>query len=97
MKWPLMLVVGAFRYACGRMSVVVGEMADWLITHWDELDEYTRNIIKRDLDHEFERDDAARERAKTSDKSEHYFPLGWDCDRREWERVRALWQKKEGR
>jgi hypothetical protein len=51
------------------------------------LSENTRFVIKRDLEADFESDDKARAEGDT------YKPLGWDCDRKEWERVRNLWRK----
>lgn len=80
-----MLIVGAFRYAVGRRSYVVGEMCDWLVFNWSELSSNTKHIIERDLEGEFERDDQARS------ASRDVKPLGDDCDRSSWERVRALY------
>lgn len=83
-----LMVVAAFRYCCGRQSYIVGACADWLANIWPLLSDNTKAVIKRDLEEEFVRDDEAR----ASNSS--YKPLGWDCDRREWERVRKLWEVK---
>lgn len=84
------LWLGAFRYYVGRMTYAVSDFCDLLIANWAALPESTRKLIQRDLEEEFHRDDAARERG-----SEH-LPLGNDCDRRQWERVRLLWKAAVG-
>lgn len=81
-----LMALAAFRYCVGRMTYIVGDCANWLIENWNAIPEGTRACIQRDLEEEFQRDDAARER-----KDKH-FPLGSDCDRTDWERVRALWK-----
>lgn len=80
-----LMAIAAFRYCCGRMTYIVGDCADWLISVWPELSDNAKAVIKRDLEYEFQKDDAAR---LTGDQ---YKPLGMDCDRVEWERVRTLW------
>ena len=80
-----LMVIAAFRYCVGRQTYIVGACADWLIEVWPLLSDNTKAVIKRDLEAEFVRDDEARER------EESYKPLGWDCDRKDWERVRKLW------
>jgi len=88
-KWPLHLVVNATRYCMGRTTYAVSEHVEWLVEHWGELDGDTRLRIRLDLEKGFARDDMARNRGY--DVS-HPLPLGMDMDRREWERVRALYQ-----
>lgn len=80
-----LMVIAAFRYCLGRKTYIVGECAAWLIKTWPLLNEQTRTIIQRDLEEQFELDDRARAEQR------EYKPLGWDCDRKEWERVRRLW------
>ena len=77
--------IAAFRYCLGRQTYIVGDCADWLIKTWPLLSAQTKAIIQRDLEDEFRRDDEAR-----SDGHE-YKPLGADCDRFQWARVRKLW------
>ena len=79
------LWVGAFRYYCGRRTYAVGNFCDLLIAEWRGLSDRARWIIQRDLEGEFKRDEECR--GKTGD----YKPLGDDCDREQWERVRKLW------
>lgn len=80
-----MMVIAAFRYCLGRMTYVVEDCARWIITNWDQFSDNTKFVIQRDLEEEFRRDDEAREIGST------YKPLGQDCDRNQWERVRSLW------
>ena len=79
-----LMVTAAFRYCLGRRTYIVGDCADWLVANWSRIGQPTRALIKRELDDEFGRDDAARL------AGDQIKPLGDDCDRREWERVRAL-------
>ncbi len=83
--WESLMVLAAFRYCCGRQTYIVGVCVDWLIGKWAHFPEKERLLIRRDLETEFKRDDEARA------MGEEFKPLGWDCDRKDWERVRALW------
>lgn len=80
------MVTAAFRYCCGRQTYIVGACADWLVDNWAKFPKNVRDVIQRDLEETFTQDDEARK-----DLNLTYKPLGWDCDRKEWERVRALW------
>ena len=79
-------VVATFRYCLGRQTYIVQECADWLLMHWPTIEQPVRNLIQRELERAFEQDDAARARDASGHK-----PLGWDCDREQWARVRSLW------
>ena len=80
-----LMVTAAFRYCLGRRSYIVSVCVDWLIEQWPNFEENVKDAIQRDLEDELKRDDQARERGSTS------RPLGDDCDRQEWKRVRQLW------
>lgn len=82
------MVIAGFRYCLGRRTYAVEICADWLIEQWPNFKENIRGAIKRELEQEFSRDDIAR------DRNDDYWhlPLGADCDRAEWERVRGLWK-----
>ena len=80
-----LMVTAAVRYCLGRQTYIVGSCADWLIEQWPAINERTRSVIKRDVEEAIKDDDEAR---ATGSK---YKPLGWDCDREQWLRVRALW------
>ena len=82
-----MLWIGAFRYYCGRQSYAVSWFCEIIVREWATLPKRARAIIQRDLEKEFELDDRFRA------TGEGWKTLGADIDRREWEKVRALWQK----
>lgn len=86
--------LGATRYYLGRMTYAVSDFCECLIAEWPNLPEEARNLIKRDIEEEFVRDDDFRSRideAQDLVSGIKYLPLGMDCDRKQWERVRALW------
>ena len=80
-----LMALAAFRYCLGRSTYIVSDCADWLIANWQAMPEGTRHCIQREVEEAIKRDEDARERR------EEYLPLGHDCDRAEWLRVRALW------
>lgn len=82
-----LMVMAAFRYCLGRQSYIVSDCADWLIEQWPNFSDSTKEIIKRDLEEEFQRDNEAR----ATKEAICFKPLGMDCDRTQWERVRQLW------
>lgn len=81
-----MIVIAAFRYYLGRMTISVWAFGQWLEKQWDKLDEGTRQIIARELEEAFERDDEQRA------NGEKFHRLGHDCDRATWSRIRALYR-----
>lgn len=90
-----MLWIASTRYYLGRMTADVGTFCALLIGAWDKLDDHTRTIIRRSVASEFERDDRARQLSADPSATLHHdrrLPLGEDYDRREWEKVRKLWQ-----
>lgn len=80
-----LMAIAAVRYCLGRMTYITSDCSDWLTQQWPNITPNARNVIQRDIEEAFERDDAAREAGDT------YKPLGWDCDRASWEKVRKLW------
>lgn len=83
----LTLWLGATRYYLGRMTYAVSNYCELLRREWPNLPERTRNLIQRDVEEEFVRDDNDRAEGR------QYKALGHDCDRKEWEKVRMLWQE----
>ena len=83
--WQDLMVISAFRYCLGRMTYISGVCTDWLVDKWPELPPRSRALIRTELDRAFEQDDEDRATGAS------FKALGWDCDRREWEKVRALW------
>lgn len=80
-----LMIIAAVRYCLGRMTYIVSDCAEWLVSIWPVLDDKTKAIVRRDIDEAFARDDADREAGRD------YKALGHDCDRAQWERVRKLW------
>ena len=81
-----LMAIAAVRYCLGRMTYIVGECADWLIEQWPNIAPSARAVIERDVEEAFASDVKARMRG------DQYKPLGMDCDRAQWERVRRLWR-----
>lgn len=82
---PSGLVFWSFRYFVGRRTIATCCFAQDLARAWPLLDVRTQELIKRDLDEAFRHDDECRS------AGEDYRPLGDDCDRASWEKVRAMW------
>lgn len=40
-----LITLAAYRYALGRESYIVGDIVDWIIEHWHEMDQKTLHII----------------------------------------------------
>jgi hypothetical protein len=82
------MAVAAVRYCLGRMTYITSDCADWMIEQWANIKPSAQKVIQQDIYDAFRADDTARQQGG------QYKPLGWDCDRKEWERVRALWLSK---
>jgi len=85
---PSDLVFWSFRYFLGRMTIQTSCFADQLATCWPHLDARVQALIKRELEEEFRRDDEARANKKD------WKPLGHDCDRGSWQKVRDAYNKE---
>ena len=81
------LWIGATRYYLGRMTYAVSDFCQLLRQTWDLLPDRVKDLIRRDVEIEFERDDLVR----SAESQPSFLPLGCDCDRGEWEKVRQLW------
>lgn len=79
----LTLWLGATRYYLGRAEV--DEFCSALIEAWPALSKRTQDLIRHDVEDAFFRADTWRTLVR------YWHPLGQDCDRAQWERVRALW------
>jgi len=75
------LVICAVRYALGRMTYVVGDVARIAATA--DISKHARDVIVRDLGEAIDRDNYAR--SSGEDALYGGLPLGMNCDRREWE------------
>ena len=79
------LWLGSFRYHLGRKTYAVSEFCELLIQEWANLPEITKTLISKELENTFIRDDMDRAYGQS------ILPLGMDCDRKEWEKVRKLY------
>ena len=70
------------------MTIATCCFADELAKAWPLLEERTQNLIRKELDEAFAKDDELRADPVCSS---HYYPLGMDCDRAHWERVRVAY------
>lgn len=93
---PSDLVFWSFRYFIGRMTIATCCFADSLAKGWEHLEPRVQELIKRELEREFERDDEARkDRIENPESSFKYsLPLGHDCDREAWQKVRDAYTSK---
>lgn len=82
------LVFLSFRYFMGRMTIATCCFADELAKAWPLLDKRTQTLIREELDKAFAKDDEMRADPVCSS---HYYPLGMDCDRAHWEKVRSAY------
>jgi hypothetical protein len=80
-----LMIIAAVRYCIGRRTYIVSDCADWILANWGDWPENVKTIIQRDLENEFER----------AAQNPDWKPLGDDCDKREWEKVRALWRNND--
>lgn len=80
-----LMAIAAVRYCLGRMTYITSDCSEWLVAQWPNIKPNARAVIQRDIDEAFARDDEARE------SGDSYKPLGWDCDRAVWQKVRELW------
>jgi hypothetical protein len=80
------LWLGAFRYYLGRRTYAVSEFCELLIQEWPTLDDETKNLIESELENDFVRDNIARKHQLS------YLPLGMDCDRAQWEKIKELYK-----
>ena len=81
-----LMALAAFRYCLGRMTYIVGDCERWIFANWGHFPESVKKLIQREVEEEIKRDDEARADGRD------YKPLGHDCDRAAWERVRTLWK-----
>lgn len=93
---PSDLVFWSFRYFLGRMTIATCCFAESLAKGWEHLNPRIQELIKNELEREFARDDEARKgRDSKGDKAVYlrYLPLGHDCDREAWQKVRDAYTK----
>ena len=86
-----LMAVSAVRYCLGRRTYIVSDCQVWLCEIWDKLPEKAKDIIQRDVEEAFKRDDEDR----ANGKNYSVRTLGSDCDMRCWEQVRKLWRNED--
>ena len=74
------------------MSTAPSTIVDHVINIWRMLSDTLKKTILKELEEEFVRDDQFR--AKSQDQQLAGSPLGWDCDRATWDRLRQFMKTK---
>ncbi len=87
------LIMSATSYYLGRRTAMVASHCDALVESWPQLSQPVRDYVRRIVEAAFERDDHCRSLAFR----EYALPLGQDCDREAWLRVKALWSDSQVR
>lgn len=90
MDLPERFIHQATRYVLGRSSYAVSEHCDWLIANWDNIPLDEKALIVSDVEQAFRHERGLR----SSRPDAGYSPLGMEMDKRDWERVRALWEAR---
>jgi hypothetical protein len=90
MDLPDSMIHQSFRYVLGRMTLAVCVWCNWAVANWDKIPNSEKAIIERELDEVFDMDDNARRTCRSD-----FLPLGHDCDRQQWERVRAMYRNNQ--
>lgn len=82
------LVMSATSYYLGRMTGLVEVHCQRLINAWPSLSMNCQDYIRRIVETAFERDEAVKGGGELQ-----YRPLGMECDRECWRKVRELWNR----
>ena len=81
------LVFWSYRYFVGRRTIAATQFADQLSHAWPYLKSNIQQLIQRELDELFRRDD--EQRLENTERG--YLILGDDVDRAAWEKVRRAY------
>lgn len=81
------LIMSATAYYLGRQTISVDAHCQCIIRAWPRLNQGVRDYIKSLVEHEFRREELAKER----NYQVSYF--GDACDRESWLSVRKCWQQ----
>jgi len=87
------LIMSATSYYLGRRTAMVSEHCEAMIKSWPKLSQEVRDYVRRIVESAFERNDHCRQLPDFG----FALPLGNDCDRESWLRVRALWSNSQVR
>lgn len=80
------LWTGAARYYLGRQTSSVSTFCQLLVQEWPSLPASLQNLLQRDIEEQFARDDEDRKLGRET------RALGADVDRMEWTIVRNQWR-----
>jgi hypothetical protein len=83
------LVFWSFRYFLGRRTIHTIFFAKELAVAFPLLCSNIQEKIQKELEEAFERDDELRAKGEKA-----YLPLGHDCDREAWQKVRDVYSAK---
>ena len=72
------MIISAERYACGRMSYIVGTTVDYILSLLPHLSNWCIGVMQNDMKSEFDMYERAPDLKN----------LGMDCDYRQWVRFR---------
>ena len=87
------LVFWTFRYFLGRQTIATYDFAERLAIVYPMLTDRFRALIRKELDEAFRRDDESRATDKGNKNTcgLGYWPLGRNCDRAAWDKVRKAY------
>ena len=88
---PDWMIINAVRYALTHTTYEEGQATAWLVENWDELNGVVKSQLRNDIESELRRDDAAMQ------EGGFRRSVAMKIDRREWEKVRELWEPLPGR
>lgn len=83
------LIIPAFRYYLGRYTIIVHTFCNNLCDAWDFLKDNTKEIIKKELEEAFKKDEELQKNKIKNIRS----PLGHNCDKNAWLNVRKKYIK----
>lgn len=78
------MIISAERYACGRMSYIVGTTVDYIISMLPQLSDWCICVMQNDMQSEFE----------MCERAPSIKNLGMECDYQQWIRFRDALNKE---
>ncbi len=72
------MLISAERYACGRMSYIVGTTVDYILSMLPHLSDWCIGVMQNDMKSAFE----------MYERAPGLKNLGMDCDYRQWDNFR---------
>lgn len=81
------MIMSTVDRALGSRTIAAMTFVQDLERHWEAIPVRVRDYIQRVVEERFVIDDEKRAAGLME-----FLPLGMDCDRREWEKLRARWR-----